>query len=100
MRECNSARLTRSSRCGPLRYNLGGQAGVTRTIAPVRVAFHRGTYRAVRSRRRYIPKSDGRQRPLRIAALEDKIVQRAVVEVLNAIYEEDFLGFSDLVTSG
>jgi group II intron reverse transcriptase/maturase len=45
-------------------------------------------------RRRYIPKSDGRQRPLGIAALEDKIVQRALVDVLNAIYEEDFVGFS------
>ena len=43
---------------------------------------------------RYIPKADGRQRPLAIAALEDKIVQRATVAVLNAIYEEDFLGFS------
>ena len=42
----------------------------------------------------YIPKADGRQRPLGVAALEDKILQRAVVEVLNAIYEEDFLGFS------
>ena len=42
----------------------------------------------------YIPKADGRLRPLGIAALEDKIVQRAVVEVLNAVYEEDFLGFS------
>jgi len=56
--------------------------------------LHTGRYRARPSRRAYIPKADGRQRPLGIASLEDKIVQRAVVEVLNAIYEVDFLGFS------
>ena len=55
---------------------------------------HRGAYRARPSRRSRIPKSDGRERLLGVAALEDKIVQKAVVEVLNAIYEADFLGFS------
>ena len=56
--------------------------------------LHSGAYRAKPTRRAYIPKPDGRLRPLGIAALEDKILQRAVVEVLNAIYEEDFAGFS------
>jgi len=54
----------------------------------------RGAYRAKPVRRAYIPKADGRQRPLGVPTLEDKIVQRSVVEVLNAIYETDFLGFS------
>ncbi|MCK9898040.1 group II intron reverse transcriptase/maturase [Frankia sp. AgB32] len=56
--------------------------------------LHTGRYQAKPSRRAYIPKADGRQRPLGIATLEDKIVQRAVVEVLNVVYEVDFLGFS------
>jgi group II intron reverse transcriptase/maturase len=63
-------------------------------LADLHGRVHRGAYRAKPSRRVYIPKPDGRQRPLGIAALEDKILQRAVVEVLNAIYEVDFVGFS------
>ena len=63
-------------------------------VVDLHARVHRGSYRALPSKRRYIAKTDGRQRPLGIAALEDKIVQRALVEVLNAIYEEDFLGFS------
>jgi RNA-directed DNA polymerase len=55
---------------------------------------HRGAYRATPSLRVFIPKPDGRLRPLGVAALEDKILQRAVVEVLNAVYEQDFVGFS------
>jgi group II intron reverse transcriptase/maturase len=63
-------------------------------IADLHSRIHRGAYRAQPSRRVYIPKADGRQRPLGIAALEDKIVQQAVVAILNQIYENDFLGFS------
>ena len=63
-------------------------------LAALHDRVHRGSYRPLPSRRTYIPKADGRQRPLAVAALEDKIVQSAVVMVLNAIYEEDFLGFS------
>jgi RNA-directed DNA polymerase len=68
--------------------------GLPDRLADLHDRVHRGSYRAQPSRRTYIPKPDGRQRPLGIATLEDKIVQRAVVEVLNAIYEADFLGFS------
>jgi group II intron reverse transcriptase/maturase len=68
--------------------------GLEARLTDLHGRVHRGAYRAQPSRRHYIPKPDGRQRPLGIAALEDKIVQRALVEILNAIYEEDFLGFS------
>ena len=70
------------------------EADLDRRIEDLHARVHRGAYRAQPSRRRYIPKSDGRQRPLAVAALEDKIVQRATAMVLNAIFEEDFLGFS------
>ena len=63
-------------------------------LADLHDRVHRGAYRAQPSRRRYIPKADGKQRPLAVAALEDKIIQKATAVVLNAIYEEDFLGFS------
>ena len=70
------------------------EANLESNLQDLHSRVHRGAYRAQPSRRKYIPKPDGRQRPLGIAAVEDKIVQRAVVAVLNAIYEEDFLGFS------
>ena len=69
-------------------------ADLDHRIEDLHVRVQRGAYRALPSRRRYIPKADGSQRPLAVAALEDKIVQRATAAVLNAIYEEDFLGFS------
>jgi len=68
--------------------------GLERKLVDLHDRIRRGAYRAQPSRRVYIPKPDGRERPLGIAALEDKIVQRALVEVLNAIWEQDFLGFS------
>jgi group II intron reverse transcriptase/maturase len=70
------------------------EQGLEARIEDLHGRVHRGAYRAQPSRRIYIPKPDGRQRPLGIAAVEDKIVQQAVVTVLNAIYEEDFTGFS------
>jgi len=63
-------------------------------LSDLHARVQRGAYRARPTRRVFIPKADGRLRPLGVAALEDKILQRAVVEVLNAIYEADFLGFS------
>src|SRR5438045_4778039 len=70
------------------------EADLEPRLADLHARVHRGAYRALPSRRRYIPKPDGRQRPLAVAALEDKIVQRATAAVLSAIYEEEFLGFS------
>jgi RNA-directed DNA polymerase len=70
------------------------EVGLEDRLADLHGRVHRGAYRAQPSRRVYIPKADGRQRPLGIAALEDKIVQQAVVTILNQIYEVDFMGFS------
>jgi RNA-directed DNA polymerase len=70
------------------------EAGLEDRLVDLHSRVHRGAYRAQPSRRVYIPKADGRQRPLGIAALEDKIVQQAVVTILNKIYEVDFKGFS------
>ena len=68
--------------------------GLDRRIEDLHARVQAGAYRALPSRRSYIPKEDGTKRPLAVTALEDKIVQRAVAAVLNEIYEEDFLGFS------
>jgi len=70
------------------------EAKLERNLEDLHDRVHRGAYRALPSRRVYIPKPDGRQRPLAVAALEDKIVQRAVAALLNVIYEEEFLGIS------
>ena len=70
------------------------EADLERNLTDLHSRVQRGAYRALPSRRAYIPKADGKQRPLAVAALEDKIVQKATVAVLNCIYEEEFLGFS------
>jgi len=70
------------------------ETGLEGRLSDLHSRVHRGAYRARPSRRVYIPKADGRQRPLGIAALEDKVVQQAVVTILNQIYEGDFKGFS------
>src|SRR3977135_3820068 len=69
-------------------------ADLERHLTDLHARVHSGAYRALPSRRKYIPKADGKQRPLGIAALEDKIVQAAVVAILTPIYEAEFLGFS------
>ena len=69
-------------------------ANLDRNLTDLHARVHSGAYRALPSRRKYIPKADGKQRPLGIAALEDKIVQAAVVAILTPIYEAEFLGFS------
>jgi RNA-directed DNA polymerase len=69
------------------------ESGLEDRLVDLHGRVHRGVYRALPSRRMYIQKEDGRQRPLGVAALEDKVVQQAVVTILNQIYEEDFLGF-------
>jgi len=70
------------------------EAGLEGRLLDLQGRVHRGAYRAKPSRRVFIPKPDGRQRPLGVAALEDKVVQQAVVTILNQIYEEEFRGFS------
>ena len=70
------------------------ETGLEDQLIDLHGRVHRGAYRALPSRRVYLEKEDGRQRPLGVAALEDKMVQQAVVTILNQIYEEDFLGFS------
>jgi retron-type reverse transcriptase len=92
--------LLRSCFLALQRQNAPGVDGVTwreyreGPDARLHERIHRGSYRARPSKRTYIPKPDGGMRPLGIAALEDKIVQQALVEVLNAANEVDFLGFS------
>src|SRR5258706_13498019 len=69
-------------------------ANLDRNLTDLHARVHSGAYRALQSRPTYIPKADGKQRPLGIAALEDKIVQAAVVAILTPIYEAEFLGFN------
>ena len=89
-------RLQRQAAAGVdgMKWEAYGGDGLEERLADLHGRIHRGGYHAKPSRRVWIPKADGRQRPLGIAALEDKIVQTAVVQVLNPIWEEDFLGFS------
>jgi RNA-directed DNA polymerase len=89
-------RLKRQAAAGVdgVRWEAYGGEGLEERLADLHGRIHRGAYHAKPSRRVWIPKADGRKRPLGIAALEDKIAQTAVVQILNQIWEEDFLGFS------
>ncbi len=89
-------RLKRTAAAGVdgVTWEAYGTENLDERITDLHARVHRGAYRALPSRRKMIPKPDGRERPLGIASLEDKIVQRAMVEILNEIYEADFLGFS------
>jgi RNA-directed DNA polymerase len=88
--------LRREARAGvdSVTWEEYGGEGLTGRIDDLHDRVHRGTYRAKPSKRAWIAKPDGRQRPLGIACLEDKIVQKAVKTVLEQVYEEDFVGFS------
>src|SRR6201986_2486163 len=70
------------------------EQGLEARLVELHGRVHRGSYRAQASRRVYVPKADGRQRPLGVTSLEDKIVQQAITTILNQIYEVDFRGFS------
>jgi len=76
-----------------VRWQAYGE-GLNESLKELHQRIHRGSYRAKPARRTMIPKADGTERPLSILCLEDKIVQQAVVSVLKAIYEPEFLGFS------
>src|SRR6266566_3152096 len=88
----NTGSETRPGRSAGL--SVSSELDRVATLRDLHERVQQGRYRASPSRRAYIPKADGRLRPLGIATLEDKIVQRAVAGVLNAVYEVDFLGFS------
>src|SRR5258707_14039277 len=95
MRHTNSNRISDGTAPGADGLTWADYAAdLDRNLTDLHARVHSGAYRALPSRRKYIPKADGKQRPLGIAALEDKIVQAAVVAILTPIYEAEFLGFN------
>jgi RNA-directed DNA polymerase len=91
---CHQLKREASPGVGGVTWEAYGDEGLLDRIHDLHDRVHRGTYRAKPSKRAWIPKTDGRQRPLGIASLEDKIVQQAVKTVLEPVYEEDLVGFS------